>query len=772
MGCRRDMKKWPLKRVLHMLIGRLSECKYFHIYTTALVVSLCFLVFGLVFVRTTTNLSREQSIGYIQNAVQQTKFAIDQHIRDKVGTLMAAAVMAQDRDLLSDDPVLDDLMKSLNAYYPYVQVGFATADGEAVWIDYYGREHRADLSGEGFIARALQGEAALSRVRYDVVSGKKIHYHSVPIYDGKIDVVEGVLFAADPQDELRQIVDNFLYAGKGLAHIIDSEGSYIVKSNSPLVLSIGDDIYALPMPINEEVKCQVQEDLAARKAGHLVEAFYGENRLIAYAPLEMNDWHVFYSVPETMISGGLRAVTGGAIAMVGIATAIFIFFILLIYRVNSKHQKALENLAFVDPVTRQHNYNKFVLDAERILKNADGARYAMCCFEIKGFKYINDRFGRDVGDRMLRYLAEFQDRVSQEGEASGRIGEDTFAALRKFKSRQEIGLRFEGAAQQLALFPDTLAHGYKAELHGGAYLLNAEDGELTVKDMLDRAVAAQEELALAQRFGIYSREMRERKLWESEMESRMEAALENEEFQVYFQPQIDIQQGDRLCGAEALVRWAFPGKGLMEPGHFIGLFERNGFIVELDKFVFERACQHYKAHVLDGGYPAYVLSVNVSRLGLMRPEFIRTYTDIRESYGIPPGCIELEFTEGLACTDHALFQEIVSDCKLNGFLCAMDDFGAGYSSLNILKSIDVDVLKLDRQFFVYEGDGERGQTLLRNIIAMAKALDMKTVAEGIDREEQVAQLRAMGCGVVQGYVFSRPIPQEEFKQFAQNWKDR
>ncbi len=742
------------------------------IYGIAVALSLLYLSFGVWFIHYSSNLSRTETIGYIEAAIEQARFYIEEHVDETFDTLMATAMVAQDRDLLSDDAVLRALVNGLSAHSTYVGIGFADRDGQAVWIDVFGRKHRADLSQEGFFQRALTGENALSNARYDNISKQAFHYYAVPIYDSKSDMIEGVMFAAHPQSELRAIINNSLYAGKGLAHIIDDQGNYVIKSASPLVLGIGDNIFDLERPVDTATEQEIRENLASRNSGHLIEAFYGQNRLVAYAPLDINNWYVFYAVPENLVSAGLKKVTVGAIVSVSISTVIFIFFIALIHRVNDKTRSALEDLAFVDPVTGCRNYHKFLLDAQVLLKSHDMEQYALCYVDIKGLKYINDLFGRDVGDRLLRYHAEHQASVTQEHELSGRIGEDSFVTLRRFQSKQEIELRFASAAHHLAVFPETFSKGFKPELYGGAYVLN-KDENLSLIDILDRAIAAQDDAKQtggAVRFRFYSEAIRQRKLWDAEIESRMEAALEYNEFEIYLQPKIDIQNGDRILGAEALVRWVSPEKGLIPPGRFIELFEKNGFIVQLDTFVFVKACRYYKEVILDSGLPHFILSVNVSRLGLMQPDFMRTYTEIRQSFGIPDGCIELEFTESLVFGNHALFQTTVKECKSNGFLCSLDDFGSGYSSLNILKSIYVDVLKLDRQFFLYDDEMTRGQELVKNIIAMAKALNMKTVAEGIDDAAQVAQLRAMGCDAVQGYVFAKPMPEEEFTRYIEAWQ--
>lgn len=743
-----------------------------HIYTVALAVSLAFFIFGLIYIRYAGHLSQKETIGYVREATSQIKHAIEEHINEEFETLTGPAVLAGHRELLEDKDALGELARGLSANNEYLLIGFADLEGHAIWIDRFDRRYRGDLAEEEHIRKALAGEKSLSGARYDSVNKMNIHYYAVPVYDWGTHEQKGVLFAAMPQDEMRRIVNHSLYAGRGLAHIVDENGTYVVESDSPLSIGIGNSIFDLPAPMREATRQEILGNFAARKAGSLIEAQYGENRLAAYAPLDINNWYVFYAVPEELVGAGLKNLTGGAVAVVFVATCVSVFFIVLLHRVDKKSRVALETLAFVDPVTGHRNYQKFLLDAQEILKKADGTRYAICYCDIKGFKYINDIYGRDVGERMLRYMADFQHAISQPGEVTARIGEDTFVSLRKYKNRREIEQRFESVARNLAVFPDLFSRGYQPELYGGAYVQDEEDGTLTLNDMLDRAIAAQEEVKHAggtEHLCFYSREMRAQKLWEAELESKMHAALEAGEFTVYFQPKIDIQHGDGLFGAEALVRWGSPERGLIPPARFIDVFEKNGFIIELDRFVLESACRFYRQNVMEGELAPFVLSVNVSRLGLMQPDFIRFYTETKEAYGVPDGRIELEFTESLVFGNQALFQTIVADCKRNGFLCAMDDFGAGYSSLNVLRTIDVDVLKLDRLFFQHGGDPERGRELVRNILSMAKAMDMKTVAEGVDEEALVGQLRAMGCDAIQGYVFSKPLSEADFKEFVSSW---
>lgn len=742
------------------------------IYFLALAISVAFLLLGLLFIIYSGHLSQKDTIGYVQTATQQTKFAIEEHISEEFATLQAAAMLAEDTDLLTEGATVDILTKGLNPYNAYVTIGFVNSEKQAVWLDRFGRKHHVERLDEDFINRALTDKEIISRTQWDEVNGMYVNFYAVPVHYHASNKVKGVLFAADPEDELREIINNSLYAGQGLAHIIDRNGQYIVRSESPLVPGTGDNIFDITEPPSLSLRERVLSDLQAGRSGYLERSIYGENRLVAYAPLNINDWYVFYAVPENLVSAGLKNVITGAVAIIIIATILFVSLILLIRQVNNRARQALEDLAFIDPVTGGRNYNKFMLDAAAVLRQDDKTNYAVCYADIANFRYINDLLGREAGDRLLRYWSNFLLNSTQEGEVVGRLSADIFVSLRKYHNKEDIEKRFLSMTHWLAVYPETLSRGYKVEAYVGVYLTGESNEKLSMNDMLDRAITAQKAVKTAggiQRQGFYSRELREQKLWETEVESRMDAALKNNEFQIYLQPKIDIQHNDRILGAEALVRWAMPDKGLLTPNRFIGIFERNGFIIRMDRFIFEASCRYYRENILEGSLPPCIISVNVSKLNLMQPDFIWTYTRIKEQYDIPDGCLELEFTESLVFENPALLQPIVTDCKRHGFLCSLDDFGAGYSSLNLLKSIYVDVLKLDRLFFQYGDNPERGRELIRNIVAMAKALGMKIVAEGVDVPDEVNRLRAIGCDAIQGYVFAKPMSTEDFGRFFDSW---
>lgn len=431
---------------------------------------------------------------------------------------------------------------------------------------------------------------------------------------------------------------------------------------------------------------------------------------------------------------------------------------------NIRTLRQLRYRAEHDPVTGYSNLPGFKLDATRLLAARTGRKYALWHCDFRNFKYINDMYGYDVGNRLLKYWADLLAASFSLEETFARSSADNFVLLCTYRDIAEMETRFHNSVELLGHFEELASKRFRVELVGGCYMVEDDDA-LSLNDMLGRATMAQKSVKHlgGSRYAFYSKAMREKVIYEQEVEASMEKALRNGEFHAWLQPQIDIHNGDSLIGAEVLARWQRPGRGFVPPCDFIPLFERNGFIVDLDAFMFEQACA-YLASRRSRGLPPLRLSVNVSRMSLGQKNFLERYTAVRERYAISPGMLELECTESLAVKDFPLFREVMTRLPGCGFRRAMDDFGTGYSSLNLLKNIDLDVLKLDMEFFRNTEGTSRERAVVESVVRMAHALDLTTVAEGIELPEQVDFLRAIGCDAVQGYVFSRPVPLDDFEE--------
>lgn len=241
-----------------------------------------------------------------------------------------------------------------------------------------------------------------------------------------------------------------------------------------------------------------------------------------------------------------------------------------------------------------------------------------------------------------------------------------------------------------------------------------------------------------------------------------ERALKNEEFVVYFQPKFCLSSST-VGGAEALVRWKQPRRGLIPPDDFIPRFEKNGFIVSLDLYVFEQVCKKLREW-LDDGIEAIPISVNVSKLHFYTPDDTEKYISLVRGYNIPSRLLVLEITESVAVENVEYLKNVLEGWKEEGMRIALDDFGTGYSSLNLLSKLPFDELKLDKEFMLEISRSEKSRILVSSLIKMAHQLKMDLVAEGVETEEQYAFLKAQGCDTVQGYFYSPPLPIEEFER--------
>lgn len=438
-------------------------------------------------------------------------------------------------------------------------------------------------------------------------------------------------------------------------------------------------------------------------------------------------------------------------------------------RLAEDTSEELRKLAFVDPVTNGRNRTSFDLDAGSAVAAMPSNSYALVSLDVQKFKVINDQFGIEGGDHVLARLYDSFASQLDEGEFVARISADQFNLLLRTDTQEGLQARIErmcDAAGNVVDFGDTRT--YVLTMAAGVYVV--DDPQLPMMQIQDRANVARKKMegvhvgrSCACRF--YSNEDRVRLAVEKEIENRMREALDGGEFEVYLQPKFDLRK-NKFAGAEALVRWNDPTKGLVPPNDFIPLFEKNGFVVDLDLYVFEQVCLLLRAWQAAGVQPVPV-SVNMSRAHLDNLRFLDRYEEIRARLGVPASLIEIELTETLVFEDPETLAEVINGIHQAGYSCSMDDFGSGYSSLNVLKTLAVDTLKLDRAFF----DGPdfastRGADVVELVIELARRLHMKTVAEGVETQEQAEFLKKAGCDSIQGYLFSRPLPVRDFEQLV------
>lgn len=412
-----------------------------------------------------------------------------------------------------------------------------------------------------------------------------------------------------------------------------------------------------------------------------------------------------------------------------------------------------------DRLTNLYNKNAFCRRVSEVLAEHPETEFEVMRFNIARFKVINDLFGEETGDRLLKYVAEFLKNIQLESCVYGRLYADNFILF--YPTKGESRQRFIHSLQLLA---ESFALDYRIEFYFGVYTVT--DTTLSVNTMLDRATmglakAAHNGLVIC---GEYDDNMRDDIVNEQKIVNSMHASLRRGDFIVYLQPKYQLSTG-RIVGAEALVRWQHPQLGFISPAKFIPIFEQNGFIYQLDKYVWEKTCELLHEHIV-AGRELLPISVNVSRIDLYSPNITQVFDNLVRKYQIPTELLELELTESAYVDNPQQIIEITKELQASGFRILMDDFGSGYSSLNMLKDMPVDILKIDLKFLANTDDEaeSRGSDILRSVVRMAKWLGIPVIVEGVETASQVDFLKGIGCEYGQGYYYAKPVPIEQYEE--------
>ncbi|NLK38052.1 MAG: EAL domain-containing protein [Epulopiscium sp.] len=426
-----------------------------------------------------------------------------------------------------------------------------------------------------------------------------------------------------------------------------------------------------------------------------------------------------------------------------------------------KDRKATELFkmkAELDGLTGIANQETFYFRAKQKMDQYPNKKYAVIIMDIDKFKVINDLYSMNGGNRALVQIANAILNCIGEDAICARIYADVFYILTDYQEDSDIIQLVNDITKKISGLE------YGPMLRPCFGISRGEECENSITLLCELA-------AFAHKYGkgkslttwtFYNAAIREDIIEEKQLESEMEFALRSGQFKVFLQPQYVIGTRE-VVGAEALVRWEHPEKGMVYPSKFIPLFEKNEFILKLDEYVWERVCMLLKRWERLG-MKQIPIAVNMSRLHLRSPDLKEKLNYILEKYQIPKSGLELELTENLLFEDLDNAIRILAGLRDEGFTLNMDDFGSGYSSLNMLRNIPIDVLKIDRNFFDEKILTPRGKIIVKYVVSMAKELNMRIVAEGVETAAQESFLKEIGCDVAQGYYFSRPISIEEFEK--------
>ena len=628
--------------------------------------------------------------------------------------------------------------------------GFYGIDGEGVLTKPCYGNGLQEIAQE-----VLRGKKIVSNVISEENTEKKVFVFGVPVYRG--EQVVGALMASDVVDAFSEwMEEESLFYGKGYVHLLDQKGNYLIHGSRMVVEEKVETIMVSPY-LNAREQAVVREAMQKMKK----EEFSFVYRNIEYhallTPIESNGWYLLCINSLQNVNKNVYIVAHVAAIFFVLIVGLFIFTLVYGYRMMKTMNRNLKKMAYYDSLTEAYNMYHF----KELAREAGNLSYAIAVVNVRQFKFINEIFGKEQADHLLQYIARKLQEVVGEGEFFCRESADSFYVFLRESEEEVLQARMNHALQKITDLKNDKNFHYHLIMNCGI-AVSEPDG--SVEEVMTRALfaLAKAKQANQQAIWLFDTTLHEQEQIDNFIESHAREALECEEFELYLQPKMNVQD-DSLGGAEALVRWVNAEGTFLYPSSFIPLFETNGFCADLDMYMFEKVCQCLQKWIADG-YQPVPISINQSKLTFYEENYEQRLSELLEKYQIPASLITLEILEDLVIDDLSDMNARLERLKKKGFKISLDDFGTGYSSLNTFGKLKIDEVKLDRGFLLETEKEGCGSTrmIMEEVVRLAKKLSIATVIEGIETEEQAAFVKSIGCDQGQGYYYSKPISAEQF----------
>ncbi|MEG0355360.1 MAG: GGDEF domain-containing protein [Lachnospiraceae bacterium] len=690
----------------------------------------------------------------------------------EVATQGAASVKRQvsrDFDILNvladgtisrpDIPIEEKIarMKRQADKFELFRIGIVDLQGNATTSDGY----EFSVADRAFFQKAVKGEQALSNPIKDKVDKVTTGIvYAVPVYYN--DQIVNVLFSGYKLNTLVERIDISFYHKRGLAFIANSEGDILLH---PITERQGQNLLTVAKKGNPAATVNAfKTDLKKDKNGATRLDMNGDDRFFAYAPIEgANDWFLITSLPAPAVFERSQKAIFSTMLLMACISIMFILVATYIAVTKKKSNEQIVHLAYYDTLTGIANLERFKIDSQKLFKEFGANHYTLLNFDMKQFRYLNKELGYNAGDSFLLHIAKCLKSIALENEPFARIGADQFVLLFFNKnSEEETKGYIYHLRNKIEEWEGSQGGYYPIKMAFGVYSLLEQDEDVMVpiekSNIARKTIKDSYEMDIA----VYTRKMQEQIGRDKELETAMDAALENGEFRLFIQPKYDLLT-EKIVGGEALVRWIKQDGTRIMPDDFISLFERTGAIYSMDMCMLEQVCKFLRSQY-DKGIEVVPISINQSRCYMYGPKYVETICEKLQQEHISPRMVELEITENIVYTDIEELVKVLDTLHQKGFLVSLDDFGSGYSSLNVLKNLRVDGIKLDRFMLGQTLDSQREKTVVANIIRMAKELKISVIAEGVETREQVEFLCECGCEMAQGFYYSKPVSAQEFAE--------
>lgn len=749
-----------------MIFLKVSKIKLPVLIAASVVLCIIVTILSITVINSFDNSMMEEQISEHKASMQQVTENVQKNIETKYNFIRQTA------DTLSDSGKdLSYISSSQNLKNYAKNGGFdgviaISPDG----IAYDSSGHTSDVGDRDYFQKAMNRTGNISgrlKSRFPDIAKYAVAYAAPVISD---DTVIAVLCGISSADiAVSDYTDYYSDKNSGM-YILDGSGEMVMSSvtysGKQFYATIKDSKYAdgsnsgYQSVVSATDSAYAGDITSSQGFFDMMFAPKGTSDIYFKRQLAQNDWTLFYVRSVKLTESTVSFIVISRIMMFAVVTIFLVAMIVMLW-LQKRSNSTIIDLAYKDEITGRANWQKFSMLGNEFINRPGwwSSNYAALHIDINRFTLYNDYYGHAAGDRYLQYLAETLDLMSSAREICARRSSDKFVALWAYSDEAQL----ENRINEFFALSQEGPNGSNVSLSIGVYRLNEHDNDIVhaidMAKMACRTISDSKSNALA----FFDEKLREAQTEEHELEELMHAALEKDEFKLYLQPKHDVHTG-ALGGAEALVRWISPVKGFISPGRFIPLFEKNGFVAEMDNYILEQLCIFQKNR-LNNGFKTVPISVNVSRVQLSNPNLAEEICAIVDKHRVPHKYIDLELTESACFDDMEILVNTMTRLKEMGFAVSMDDFGSGYSSLNLLKELPFDTLKIDGGFFKNTTDLDRANIVVKNIIGLAKSLNMNIVAEGIETEEQVEFLRTTECDLIQGYYYSKPISASDFEKY-------
>ncbi|MGL5259827.1 MAG: bifunctional diguanylate cyclase/phosphodiesterase [Lachnospiraceae bacterium] len=717
-----------------------------------------FLLFLLDYNKTQQETFQNIAENTLSENISQQQFSIETLINTEFGLLQTLGntiyLVERDDDLLM-------LLQNLTLTTHYDSLFWLNTDMIGVSND--GSDISVDHSAT--IESALKGQTVISDPFYSEENQAIYILSATPSYSREGEINGAVCGIYTPEALKSLLLTSFVE--EGVAHIVNSKGQYIASTFLELQYSSDtttDIASMLEGAIFEDGSLEsIFNDIQSLQSGKLSFIINNERYETAYMPLKISDWNIIITVPFKDLTPSSYILQERTYFLYVVFTLLFVGALLLFLNHEVRSKKLLYNTAYYDSLTGLPNLTKFKIDAKQLIKKYPSDRFSCIVFDILNFKLINDSFGNKVGDLILNEIAKISSgymNANKEDVVVGRLYSDVFVIFSKERATKDAYLVKDSLIGQ-SRNSASMFRNIKLDFYLGRYISEPSED---IEQILERAKIAHSHAknSITNEFTDYDTTIVKELHLVNSILTEFDNALENHEFKLYIQPQFNAKT-KKISGAEVLVRWIKNDTIKYMPNDFISVFEKSSDILRLDAYIREQAFALLKKWQ-DAEINIPSLSVNVSRFDLLRPDFINDLITLTQKYNVDSSKIHLEITETTYVKDHMHMIEVVKLLQSHGFCVEMDDFGSGYSSLNILKDLSLDVIKLDMKFLNDHANNENGEIIITSIIEMAQKLNLKVIAEGTETEQQVNYLCNIGCNDLQGYYFAKPMPIEEFEK--------